>query len=123
MPTPSYEELNGDYPHFPTLEDLGEMEGEIGGFLNQAQELDELCAEMEEIPELDGLLYARVSSAIAGTSTIAADEAYSQGMMTGTWIWMITRRNVSGLTGWRSGFNLIQKKRNVSDQVGKYHAQ
>lgn len=84
MPTPSYEELNGDYPHFPTLEDLGEMEGEIGGFLNQAQELDELCAEMEEIPELDGLLYARVSSAIAGTSTIAADEAYSQGMMTGT---------------------------------------
>lgn len=80
MSTPSYKESNDDYPHFPTLEDLGEMEGEIDGFLNQAQEHDWLYAEIEEIPELDGLLYTTVSSAIAGAST---DEAHSQGMMTG----------------------------------------
>ena len=74
---------NDDYPHSPTLEGLGEMEGEIGGLLNQAQQLDGLYAEIEEIPELDGLPYATVSSAIAGTSTKAADEADSQGMISG----------------------------------------
>lgn len=80
MSTPSYKESNDEYPHFSMLEDLGEMEGEIGGFLNQAKQHDWLYAEIKEIPEFDRLLYTTVSSTIAGAST---DEAHSQGMMTG----------------------------------------
>lgn len=47
MLTPSYDESGDDYPNFPKLEDLCEMDGGIDGLLNQAQVLHGPYAEIE----------------------------------------------------------------------------